>query len=428
MQIRRKSVLNFRTRLRLASRSGRWRKNAVMGALMLGLGMVALLPFYLQTRIDTTKRPPGRLLVWLHKTIDSWDYSRGFQWAVFYNIYIPIAEEDIKNAIGIVNEQINQIGVASRLINQTVTVYFNTIGNPNVLTERHMDTICRVENGITCRHLAHYEQAHEEVSLQALYDYCASSYYARVVYMHSKGSFHRDFQGQDRWRRHMMNATTSEMCLKPPNSTCDICGLLFQPLPAPHFTGNIWTAQCSYVQRLLPPKSFAIRMNKLTNKFISYRHKHLLNTSFFNQAPNTMGRERYSMEYWLSSHPSMRPCDVANNPNLSYWLTEDRDPSEFEFAMAPRFDINSDWFFYQYGQRGPMTLHNESLRMRDYFLLPGQLMRWINLYNRIPVNDSWVWRWFPDGEKWRDSALRYGPKAVDVITRQYLPDYSHSTR
>lgn len=121
-------------------------------------------------------------------------------------MYIPFEKDGINSALKIVAEQIDQVGLATKLMNQTVTVYFNTIGNGGVLNRQYMDALCVEKNGITCRHLAHYEHAHEEVSLQALYDYCASSYFSTVIYMHSKGSFHRDdgsFSGQDRWRRYV---------------------------------------------------------------------------------------------------------------------------------------------------------------------------------------------------------------------------------
>jgi hypothetical protein len=373
---------------------------------------------------SAVQRPLGE--PWEIPSVVAWNgtfSSDTNQWAVFYNLYIPFEADAVENALQIVAEQVSQIGRAAARLHRTVTIYYNTIGNGDALNAKYMKNLCWERNRISCQHLQHYEEGHEERTLQMLYQYCDSHNSSRVLYMHSKGTFHPDglegFSGQNRWRRHMMEAVTSKECLTPTNAACDCCGLLFQPLPGLHFTGNMWTAKCSYIKKLIPPEQFAHRMSVVLTKFRTYQRSGHLHPSFFPKYSTNLGRGRYASEHWLASHPSVLPCDASANPNISYWMTGDRSPDEFVFDMAPRFTIEKDWYFYQYGPNGPATLNDTALRMRDYALLPGQIMKWYVLYNEVPPDDSWIWRWFPDGPTWRLATNEHKRNAVKMMTRPY---------
>jgi hypothetical protein len=56
-------------------------------------------------------------------------------------------------------------------------------------------------------------------------------------------------------------------------------------------------------------------------------------------------------------------------------------------------------------------------RMREYFLLPGNIFKWWNLYDIVPADDSWVWKWYPDGDEWRNGSTLYGRNVTDVLTK-----------
>jgi hypothetical protein len=44
-------------------------------------------------------------------------------------------------------------------------------------------------------------------------------------------------------------------------------------------------------------------------------------------------------------------------------------------------------------------------------------MKWHGLYGKIPPDESWVWRFFPDGEEWLSLAKKLGvEKAIDAMT------------
>jgi hypothetical protein len=90
----------------------------------------------------------------------------------------------------------------------------------------------------------HYNEAFEEVTLQKLSEYCHyhdddndndnndndNGFTRRVVYMHNKGSYEHHEGLNDVWRRHLTTAVTSELCLKPPEDSCNVCGLTFHGL------------------------------------------------------------------------------------------------------------------------------------------------------------------------------------------------------
>jgi hypothetical protein len=38
--------------------------------------------------------------------------------------------------------------------------------------------------------------------------------------------------------------------------------------------------------------------------------------------------------------------------------------------------------------------------------LAGFLLKWDYIYKAIPPSDSWIWRWFPDGEQWKKGMKR----------------------
>jgi hypothetical protein len=44
----------------------------------------------------------------------------------------------------------------------------------------------------------------------------------------------------------------------------------------------------------------------------------------------------------------------------------------------------------------------------------GRNDRW-RLYNDVPSRTSWIWKWFPDGERWREGAELYGKNVVEIL-------------
>lgn len=59
---------------------------------------------------------------------------------------------------------------------------------------------------------------------------------------------------------------------------------------------------------------------------------------------------------------------------------------------------------------------SSKLRLKEYFLLAGNILKWYEFYNEVPGEFSWVWSWFPDGRKWRNAVRLHGRKAIEVMT------------
>jgi hypothetical protein len=173
--------------------------------------------------------------------------SPGAPFAVFLNVYFADGEEKVAKTLDALKEQVHQIGTsfAASLVNQPLTLHYNTVGNRNGINATTMTQICSQYDNLVCHHMEHFDNGFEEVTLNKLYDYCQESDHEshRVVYLHNKGSHNPDgwFDTkiqkqirQDVWRRHGTAAATSELCLQPPNDTCNACGILWTPVPWQH--------------------------------------------------------------------------------------------------------------------------------------------------------------------------------------------------
>jgi len=157
------------------------------------------------------------------------------EFAIFYNVYIPHDQGDkgVRRSLDIVREQIDTIGnsYAAKFSDGTpVTVYYNTIGKQGALNSTYMLHVCSERNKIVCVQMDHHDVGFEELTLQHLFDYCVyqeDDWDPKVLYLHNKGSYHDRNGANTRWRRHMMMAITSDLCLKPLDDVCSACGLIF---------------------------------------------------------------------------------------------------------------------------------------------------------------------------------------------------------
>jgi hypothetical protein len=433
---------------------------------------------------------------------------------IFYNIWIARMGEKYKNTLRIVEEQLHQIGTSyaatannhknsssknvTSTSKTTATLYYQTIGKPKTITPQFMQPLCQ-QYGLRCIHLGHAVQGFEEITLHHLYDFCqgttttttvgdkkrrlqgrsklAASLFppsTKVVYLHTKGAFHNRRDGSnDRWRRHLTLAATSQHCLsyryqRQPRqritttakknsrrsanttadddtstaATCNVCGLQFYPLWTPFIIGNMWSASCSYIANLVPPKQFAQRMQDLVQyNLTSLQNRSLMHANLYKAEPWFLGLERYAAELWVGTHPDLQPCDVSVTADNEYWTrsssstanhekSDDIILDEFVWSMAPRSysentstskstagnnnnnNLDAPWLRLDPQQRD-LVLSNETLRMREFFLLPGLILKYHILYNgTYPSNSSWVWNFYPDGAEWRERLAKYGTAAA----------------
>jgi hypothetical protein len=267
--------------------------------------------------------------------------------------------------------------------NTPTVLYYNTIGS-TALTNETMQSICsKYSNSLQCRHMQHYDTAFEEVTLQSLYDYCLlpQNEHDRVVYMHSKGSYHTDNGNNDRLRKHLTRAVTDQQCLQAIDNShdnnhnyqtsCNYCCLKFGAFPI-HMPGNFFAAQCRYIRKLVPPVEFSAQMTVVTARARQRLHNQSFVRTMFPDESWYYGTERFSNEHWSGSHPDVRPCDLSAR-HISYWQRKDRSKDTMEYALAPRESIEEN-------VRGVPVPLNETVRMREYSLLPGLIFKWYALY------------------------------------------------
>ena len=85
----------------------------------------------------------------------------------------------------------------------------------------------------------YFDNANEEESLHLLWMYCRQNPTQRVVYLHSKGSFHPS-EDNDKLRSFATQAALSKQCDDATKSedSCDVCSGRFSPLPHAHTSGK----------------------------------------------------------------------------------------------------------------------------------------------------------------------------------------------
>jgi hypothetical protein len=188
------------------------------------------------------------------------------------------------------------------------------------------------------------------------------------------------------------------------------------------FRGNFWTADCSYVNQLVPAQDFEDRLRRIQETAQQLQNRNQLLVNLQEDMDMNFGRGRYASEHWIGSHPSFTPCDLTHTVSLQHWFQGSRS-QDFNWSMAPVAPLKAKWS-YQPWKMVHRVVKFKPLSRREYFLLPGRILRWYALYNDVPPPSSWVWSWFPDGQFWREAVEKYGSKAVDIMTREIATNSS----
>ncbi|CAB9517175.1 expressed unknown protein [Seminavis robusta] len=357
---------------------------------------------------------------------------------LFYHIYLP--QPDPSEALRIIREQLQQIASYTPPGKQVLLLY-TTIGDRHALLPEKMHNWC-TETKLECRRLQHYDVGREELTLQMVNDFCQqqpADY--RIGYLHNKGSHHPS-PLNEQWRRLMTHAVMKEDCWpsKQKNyDNCNVCGLYFTFDRGLFMAGNVWTATCGYVQQLMEPRYFEPNMTEIVTKAWVQSVKYgTFGYTQYPQEPPFLGLDRYAAEWWIGSHPTIEPCDYSGTipKGVGYdrtkqflklvWDTTGLNmTSNFTFVAGPRFP----------GQRYKLpkgSIYNRQKMggedpdywKKEYFLLPGIVYRWIQLYQQLPGPNSWVWRHFPHGDLWKRSVQQYG---LDVMDRIHDDDREEGT-
>ena len=139
---------------------------------------------------------------------------------VFYNLYTA-KKEDVPRVTSIAEEQF-------ALLRPGHKVFVRSIGVPVYLG-----------NVTTVRHDA---EGSEMETLGLLWRHCRSHADDKVVYIHSKGSFHDRRGLNGKLRRFLTRGALSKECLELP-ATCNVCSSRLSPVPHPRAPGNMWLAR-----------------------------------------------------------------------------------------------------------------------------------------------------------------------------------------
>mmetsp|Transcript_28003 Transcript_28003/g.58862 ORF Transcript_28003/g.58862 Transcript_28003/m.58862 type:complete len:898 (-) Transcript_28003:127-2820(-) len=366
----------------------------------------------------------------------------------FYNLFIPDEAESAANAVEVLTEQLGQVAESLRRLenshgnekttSQTAMVYYNLIGNAHICPEEHITSLCkRLHPGLTCQLLNFYESASEAATLRDVYQYCQDDDDAyvqrtnndtRVVYLHSKGSYHSR-RANDNWRREMTNSVFHQDCLFPPDDKCDVCGAQFYTRFSFMFPGNMWTAKCSYIRKLLSPVEggeYERLKRESVLKFFKLRLWGHLDSTLLDDRVDYYGLGRYRLEHWVASHPSIQPCELHKKNVTFENMTQGKVNPDYDYEWSvgePRQNVIPEIV----DEQRKLARSNEA-QFREYFFMPGNLIKWFSLYGKegIPAQDSWVWNFIPAGSRWKWWVKEHGENAIDEMVKQSSSHRNHS--
>jgi hypothetical protein len=312
---------------------------------------------------------------------------------VFYNLFVnPNADHsETMRVQDIVKEQMSYL-----IPDIHYPVYVHSIGKELPIPNTEL--------------LAHHATGGESVTLHSMWQYCQKHKGKKVVYMHSKGSFH-SHERNELLRRFLTRSALSRQCAHKDeigSLSCNVCSGRFSPFPHPHCSGNMFLADCDYVAKLINPLDFENRMNDIprVKEFLALPPEKQMDSSF-------MGIGRYSYEHWIHSAPFVKPCDLYKPstfvwgydgvPNASEVDTIDLhgEDSEFELQPAPRFPF----WVYELIYKG----------LRHWTGFEHRFEEYQSLYNETPPGPSigsppstatwWGWRM----EEWVNEAIFKSP-------------------
>lgn len=289
--------------------------------------------------------------------------------AIYYNIYVPPpgVGSGPTNALRIVRDQMRQ---RSESAMSDAPLFYTLIG--------HNATGLACEN---CQLLQYVPEGDEELTLQALYEHCTKHPSGRVSYIHDKGSYHENL-GNERRRRFVTKGVLSEACARMPPDKCNVCVFDFNLIPNWHAGANMFTADCDYIRRLIPPKEYESRLKEMYASLESCETNGLGSACVVRPNAtwddNVLSIGRYAMENWVFSHPRARPCITHHE----LYLTKRKGPPVNKWK--PKLRIGPHQKQYR-----PYGIFKE-----PWFTLEGRLFQFHFLYHEKPPESSWFWNFY----------------------------------
>jgi hypothetical protein len=155
----------------------------------------------------------------------------------------------INNWYEIVDEQLGKL-IRSGLLDALEHVYVGALGEPDLLR--------LPPNRFTITYTSPDIQEFEFPTLAAAQQFACAHPEAKLLYFHVKGAS-RGYEDSTSkyqisfWRRYMEYFTIEcwQACVAALED-CDACGVEIRSDPAPHFSGNFWWANATYLATLPP--------------------------------------------------------------------------------------------------------------------------------------------------------------------------------
>ena len=338
------------------------------------------------------------------------------QYAIFFNTFAKGDEANHARAHGIIQSQLQEIN--SQPLLNGAPVFYVRLGdldwewpvslctNKNNVTSSSFDMIPhhqqqqqQQQQHRQCTQIAAQPEGDEIISLQSMHQYCVKNQHARVIYMHSKGTYTASPQN-DQLRTILMKAITSKECLDFPkdNNGCNTCSTRLNYAISPMYVGNMFVADCNYISKLIPPIEFEPRKRRMIDQmrnntiqtssiFYETRLNDRMHYKFrkqklaFIDRKSLTGIGRYAAEHWLGSHPDLKPCEVFgpenDNPDVPYGK-----------------EIKMDRYKPPTLEKIQETISAQNISLSAYhpwFGIDGRLYSYEYLYSTIPQNGSWFY-------------------------------------
>lgn len=109
--------------------------------------------------------------------------------------------------------------------------------------------------------------------------------------------------------------------------------------------------------------------------------------------------------------------DCERTKQFIMWMqktVEDRDYRANAASLVSTFTPDAPYRPYRLPRRfrdGTETINLKN----EYFALPGKIHRWLELYAQLPDQNSWVWKYFPEGEDWKNRVNEYGLTVLEQV-------------
>lgn len=345
---------------------------------------------------------------------------------VFYQITIPPAGKE--RAMDAVKSQFDALSQGqfdhdTSTFDQGLKVLlYYTIAGGSMKENDFVSNLCKEKSDrMSCRQLGEHDGSEEcsGETLQHLHSFCKAKPSHNVIHIANALPGYRlkavDYIYNAPKLKVMTSAVMSKMCL-PSADSCNVCGTEFYPLPFFHFTGNMFSASCGYINNLLPPSMFEEKMNDIASNALLAQLKETYTTKLLRFDARILGSYQHSIEHWIGAHPDLKPCDVAPTSAENFDGTMMDRMKRHSRAPAPRRGSAPPG--YLTGDSESQFRLKRTKALREYYYLAGNLFRWDRLYHKVPDANSWVWQWFPDGQLWEAAARSLGENAVNQLAEQ----------